>query len=185
MALFQIFAYTDIGNKSPAFAEYPHIRKVAVLRNAFDLLKEEIASIPLKSKPVTQYLMYLGYCEHFDDEVPIASGARSRVAFHTSRVCRVIKMTLSPPLSAAHVDDLELTGRDAFKSVLHCRQLRFKPLWDQRRPLPRPTTQLSLRMEVRHARKNRKVERSPQTRPRREKEAHIPARRRDFDACVR
>ncbi len=37
-----------------------------------DLLKEEIASIPLKSKPVTQYLMYLGYCEHFDDEVPIA-----------------------------------------------------------------------------------------------------------------
>ncbi len=36
------------------------------------LLKEEIASVPLKGKPVTQYLMYLGYSEHFDDEVPIA-----------------------------------------------------------------------------------------------------------------
>lgn len=37
-----------------------------------DLLKEEIASVPLKGKPVTQYLMYLGYSGHFDDEVPIA-----------------------------------------------------------------------------------------------------------------
>jgi pyruvate formate-lyase/glycerol dehydratase family glycyl radical enzyme len=36
------------------------------------LLKEEIASVPLKGKPVTQYLMYLGYSEHFDNEVPIA-----------------------------------------------------------------------------------------------------------------
>lgn len=36
------------------------------------LLKEEIASVPLKGKPVAQYLMYLGYSEHFDDEVPIA-----------------------------------------------------------------------------------------------------------------
>lgn len=38
----------------------------------FNLLKEEIASVPLSGKPATQYFMYLGYSEHFDDEVPTA-----------------------------------------------------------------------------------------------------------------
>lgn len=36
------------------------------------LLKDEIANTPLTGKPVTHYLMYLGYSEHFDDKVPIA-----------------------------------------------------------------------------------------------------------------
>ena len=36
------------------------------------LLKNEIANTPLNGKSAVQYFMYLGFSEHFDDEVPVA-----------------------------------------------------------------------------------------------------------------